>query len=134
MADLTITISNRLSLLGGSQPTLWGNTGNTTMTWGSDNWGSDSEEAIQAVEKFFDDTLSLSELISDLTADFARTLENELVFSSDIVTAILGNGDWSYVFPGDVTNADDRISTTYTSPTDPSSAWSDPSHPSTVWS
>lgn len=132
MADLTITISNQLNLFGGGQPTLWGNTGVTTMTWGTDKWGSESEDLIEAIEKALANTLNFAAAYAEIQA--LHLVENSLSFASDITSAVLTNGDWSYVWPGDTTNADQRISTTYARPSDPSSTWAEPSHPSTVWS
>jgi hypothetical protein len=132
MADHTITVSNNLNLLGPGLPTLWGNSGATTMTWGTDFWGAGSEDGIQAVDKALAATLSLAAAYSALDED--HTVSNTLTFSSDITVATLGNGDWLYTFPGGGTNGDTRISTTYANPSASSPTWTDPSSPSTVWS
>lgn len=131
MADHTITVSNTLRIF---EPiaTVWGSSGQTTMTWGTDKWGYDSEDAIHTVTKLFDDTLSLA---SDITSsDLDRALSNELAFTSDVTVEYLTSGVWYYIFPGGVTNAEERITTSWGTATAQSSSYSTPSTPNTTWS
>ena len=132
MADHTITISNSMRVMQGGRPTLWGNTGATTMTWGTDKWGYDSEDGIQDVDKFFTDTLSLAGAYAELLLDHA--FANTLTLGSEMTSELLTNGIWSYVFPDDVTEAEDRATNTWAAASSQSSTYSDASPPSTSWS
>lgn len=133
MADHTITIANTLVLLE-PRPTLWGASGATTMTWGTDVWGAQSEDMIQDVGKLLANTLSLDSDITDAILSIIVSLSNTLSFSSDVTIELLTNGIWSYIFPGDVTNADSRITTTYTAGSAASTTYTTPSTPNTTWS
>lgn len=149
MANFTITITNRVNLLGGGPPSLWG-----TMRWGSSLWGN-SADNIEAVDKLVanslgststiatatdfvpaatTDILSLSSTITSASEIIGSIISDILAFSSDITVEVLSNGVWNYVFPGQVTNSNDRISTNYAAATSPSSSWAEVTHPSTIWS
>ena len=133
MADHTKTITNTLSLLGGGRPTLWGNTGPTTMTWGTDKWGSESEDYIEDVVKVVANTLASTSAMT-FYGDFAIVIANTLSLLSDMTALYQSSGIWFTVFPGDVTNSDTRISTDYTAASSQSSTYATPSTPSTTWS
>jgi len=111
LANHTITISNTLSFFGGDQATLWGNTGNTTMTWGVDNWGGGSEDSLEQVVKVLSNDLTFSGSLSQFLSSVVVT--NTLSISSDITDIYLSNGIWNRIFPGGTLDADSQISTTW---------------------
>ncbi len=131
MATFTLTIANRISLGGAGRPTLWGNVGATTMTWGTDKWLSDSEDLIERIEKLLTNTLTLD---SAARAQAINLVTNTLSLTSDITSILWTSGVWSYLFEGGVTNSEDRTSTTYTTPSSGSTTYTTPSPPATTWS
>lgn len=130
MADHTITITNQLNLF---EPiaTLWGASGQTTMTWGTDSWGAQSEDFIMAVEKLIGNTMTMSEAV---VAAFDKVVANTLTFTDALTIEYLLDGIWYYIFPGGITNAESRISTTWADPSAASTSYSTPASPSTTWS
>ncbi len=154
MANHTISITNRINFLGAGPATLWGNTGAYTMTWGTDKWGSESEDVPEAVMHLIEDTatftpaylnavithlndgdtLNLASAISDLAIGTVASTGSTLTMSSDVTVEYLTNGIWYYVFPDNVTNHEASITTTYTSPSPEAISYATPSAPATVWS
>lgn len=130
MADHTITITNQLNIFE-PRATLWGATGATTMTWGTDVWGAQSEDFILDVMKLLEATLGIS---ASVIASISKTLAETLIFSSVLTIEYLQDGIWYYLFPGGVTNAGSRISTAWADPSAASTSYSTPISPSTTWS
>lgn len=130
MADHTITLSNTLNLFE-PRATVWGNTGATTMTWGTDVWGAQSEDFITDVGKFLAETLSMADAV---TSEILNLITNTLTFSSALTIEYLLDGIWYYIFPGGITNAEDRISTTWGDASSVSTSYSTPVSPNTTWS
>ncbi len=128
MANLTITVANTLSLGGGGPPTLYG-----VGIYGTDRYLSGSVDFIEAVTKLVEDGLSLASAISQVTLDF-YIAAGSITLTSEAVAEYKTSGIWSYLFPGDVTNAEDRISTSYSEPTAAASSFTASAAASTVWS
>jgi hypothetical protein len=101
------------------------------MTWGSSLWG-DSDVLPQDVGKLVTDTLASDSAIPYKDLEFI--IANTLTFSCETTAEYLTNGIWSTVFQGDVTNANDRISTTYASGGAGSGSYTNGTPPTTVWS
>jgi hypothetical protein len=136
MADLTKTISNSLNVFGGGAPTLWGNTGRTTMTWGTDFWGQGSEDYIQDVGKTLENTLTLASTIST-QLEIRLTISNSLAVTSETTGEYLtdrnSSAAWFYLFPGGAANAESRVSSTYANGSASSTSFTVSSAVSTVW-
>lgn len=109
MADHTKTISNTIYLFGMSPTSLWG-----SEVWGDFLWGDGDAGLPLEIGKNFSESITLdSEMISEGLSD--------------------GEG-WSYVFPSNVTEAEDRTTTSYTSGTAQGTSWSSASVGSVTWS
>ena len=136
MANFTITISNSLNVFGGGVPTLWGNTGITTMTWGTDKWGEGSEDYIQDVGKTLENTLTFASTIST-QLEIRVSISNTLAVLSEGTAEYLTDRDsassWFYLFPGGVANAEIRVSSTYANGSAATTSFTVSSAVSTVW-
>lgn len=126
MADLTITITNYLTLLGGDLTSNWG-----VLVWGVDQWGS-SQQVVEDVGKLISNDLTSNSAISQKDAD--KLVSNNLAIDTDIVSEYLTNGIWYTVFPGNVTNANSQINTRYASGGAGTGTYSMVTSPTTVWS
>lgn len=137
MANLTITIANRLNVFAGAPATYWGNTGISTMTWGTSKWGSESSDFIQAADKLLQNALA-----SDSVMALQATL-NPLILNTLTLAVLLenlqvldrngGTGAWARMFPGETTNGEDRTSASYTTQTATAASYTVQGSPSTTW-
>lgn len=146
MADLSITISNNLIVVGYNPTSQWG-----TLEWGTDWWRFNGE-TLQDVGKAIDfgsTTLSDapikdvehlldfgSTLLSDtITKSFERSYNNSLLPTFEMSEEYLQDEDgYFYVFPGGVTDADERVDSTWSDETDPTSTWSAVTSATAPWS
>lgn len=127
MADFSVTINNSMNVLGIEPPSLWG-----VMQWG-EHWGYGDIDLPVDFGKFLDDSLTLDSSVS--IDDFAHIITESFSFSSSISSITLVDLDGYFtVFKGGVTNAENRISTSYTEATGNSSTWTPVTNPSTSWS
>jgi hypothetical protein len=126
MADLSITISNGLNIIGPTPASLW-----NTMEWGTDNWGETKNFSF-LIFKCFANGISLSEV---WTFQFQKTVSNSLIISQATDLVALQDADgYDYVLKG-VTDPSDRVcpdytedtasSVSYTSVTGSDPGWSD---------
>lgn len=128
MADFTITIANSLRFFGGSPSSKW-----AEYDWNAFKWGEGTNTTILAVNKAIDNTLGLDSAISEFSND--KMILESLSFDSDMTDEELTDGSgYSYVFPSDVTNAEDRATASYTSGSVAGTSWAAASAGSTPWS
>lgn len=124
MADLSITIQNRLSVSGPSPTNKWG-----AFNWG-ENWG-ESGDGYFTVGKNLSAGVSFSDNI-DVT--LTKVFGNSLSIGSRINFGTLTDGSgYAYVFPDGVTDIDDRYIPTWTEASEPTQSFSEASEPSTTW-
>lgn len=126
MADFSITITNRMALLGGEPPSQWG-----TMVWGQDKWG-DTEDLITATTKVIANSLSFT---SSIVLQLVRVIANSFSFQSETTSEqLFDEAGYNYVLRGGVTDAEDRPTTVYVEGSADSTNWSEQSAPSSTWS
>lgn len=126
MADLSITITETINLLGIQPSNKW-----NALTWGTDTWGAGSNGELQDVDHVVPEGLSLAE---DLSYAPVKLMTDTLGFSSaiDLITLVDSAG-YYHVFPGGVTDSEARVTTswsensattpTYTKLTASSTSW-----------
>jgi hypothetical protein len=128
MADHTKTITNTFQVFAPGPTSKW-----NSMVWGTDDWGG-GDDQLASVHKFLaSQDLSLSE---SWTKDASlANISNSLSVTNDITDITQVDSDGYYhMFKGNTSDAVDRISTDFSSVSDPSTSWSEQSDPSTDWS
>jgi len=146
LVDYVKTITNNLIVVGYDPTSRWG-----TLVWGSDMWRFNGE-TLQDVGKSIDfgatsmsaapikDVEHLNDMGSTLlsesiTKGFIRSYNNEISTGYEISTAYLTDSNgYYYIFWGDVTDADERVSAEYTATTSYTAAFTVVTSPSSVWS
>lgn len=124
MADLSITISNTMSLIGAAPANVWG-----TMLWG-DNWGS-SEDFELTIGKWLSESLTFTDSVFK---EARFTINESISISSSMNLGFLQDSSgYKYIEQG-VSDPDDRIfpsfteqtgsSPTYTADSDSDPGWS----------
>lgn len=126
MADLTISVQNRMNVSGPSPTNKWG-----SFQWG-ERWGESGDAVYAVIKLIAAGTLSLSSDVSVLSIE--KTISNTLSLSSSINfgTLVDGNG-YAYVFPNNVTDLDSRYFPSWSESTEASTSYSEASEPSTTW-
>lgn len=125
MADFTITIANDLNVFGQAPSSKW-----NVFAYGSFLWGEGTAEIVHGIEKVLAETLSLADSVSK-SAD--RTISETLSPTSETISEYLIDTEGYYkVFPGQVTNADSRVSTSWAQATTTTS-WTSGTATSTSW-
>ena len=124
MADLTQTITNSLSILGGGPPSLW-----NTMEWGTDNWGF-SDDLGTGFIKVISDSVTLSDVY---VRSFIKIFGDTLTIDGDTPYIELFSGDYNYVFPGDKSNVVSQIVSDYTPASVSETSYTAGSISSTTW-
>jgi hypothetical protein len=128
MADFSITISNSVNVFGASPSTKWND-----FQWGVGTWGEGTNSIIKEVDKALAETLTLTDALT-LETDFVRTIDNSLALESDMSFEGLKSGEWSYVFTGPTTNAENRPAASFTIRANGSTVWTSGAATSTSWS
>jgi len=126
MADFTKTISASFNLLGGGEPSLWGE-----MVWGVDDWGEGSKTVALDVSKGITGSVTLAD---SLNFFFIIGITNSVNLSSDATVLQLKSGDYNYVFPGGGTDANNAIDTEFSTPTLSDASFTAASFATTTWS
>lgn len=147
MTAYSVTISNQLRTFGEGPPSLW-----NSYNWGSFKWGEgtatipwtfihlvDADDLQIATARYFQlvkllgaETISLDSLTNFF---LVRLVTNTLTLASDSSTQYLRDGEgYYYVFPGGVTNADDRAVPSWSAGSAGSQTWTQGSASSTSWS
>lgn len=108
------------------------------MRWGTDQWGTfwgagTQDTKTQSI-KPLSETITSSDSIA-LTVAFNRTLTNTLDFTEDLSRQTVSDSSgYSVLYPGNSTNAENRVLTTYSTATAGTPTYSSSSAGSTTWS
>ncbi len=126
MADFTITVSSSLRLFGIAPPNNW-----NEINWG-ENWGYGSRTTLLAVQKLVQSDVTPDSLIAKESAVLAGS---SLGIDSETGSETLTDGSgYSYIFPKPTTEAEDRVTSTYTDSSEPSTSFTAGTEPTTSWS
>lgn len=127
MADLSQTISNSLNLFGPAPSNKW-----NAYNWNAFVWGEGTADLAVTALKVLSESLTLSDSINKSQA---HVIENTLSPTSDV--SLIYHRDsagYFHVFPGGVTDGDDRVASTWSNGTSTSATWVASSTTSTTWS
>lgn len=144
MADHTITVANSLNLLGLGPPSLWGE------DWHELYWGYGSATFPFEVTHIYDNSLTPD---TTMSFDATRFIE-ETISTSDLTSkdqyidlfeglsldfettdeSLKDGAGYTYVYPSDATNLEDRDYPTYTSQAANASTYTSAAVGSTTWS
>ena len=141
MADLSITISNRIHVVVPQTPSYLG-----TMEWGTGYWRSSRDTAFDVtkgiangvafastqgfgVEKYISEGISFGTAVGK---DFTHKISNSIGVTSAMDLVSLTQGVWSWRLQG-VTDPNDRGFPTWTEDTDPADSWTEGTDPTTTW-
>lgn len=130
MADLSQTITNSLVVFGPAPSDKWNA---SYAVWNAFKWGEGTIDLTVSALKVLSETLSLADSLSKVM-DFNVTTANQLATTSDMILEQLGNGDYSRLFPGGVTNGESRIETSWGAGSSTTPSWSSGTASSTSWS
>lgn len=147
MADLAITISDTIDMVGGDPPNLW-----NQYNWGAFDWGSGGpvDDVIHHVGKLISNTQTEATAnifdIEHLVVGDGFTLATAVILAptkfvvTDIIVThdlfsqtLTDGGTWKYNY-GSADDGEDRNFTSWTAGTEPSEGWSEVSKPSDSWS
>tara|TARA_R110000868_G_scaffold9394_1_gene46905 strand:- start:9866 stop:10303 length:438 start_codon:yes stop_codon:yes gene_type:complete len=145
MANFSITVTNTLDFFGPANTDLW-----NAFTWGAANWGENADFGT-VVTKVVDSTVSpdsdqvkyvlhgidlgSTAIDSNIISYFSITITNDLTLVIDMYSETIKDGaGYNYLYPSDVTNAEDRDIPTWTSSGNNSTTWTPASNNSTTWS
>lgn len=133
MADFTITITNRLTCLGGARTQTWGSGGQFPMVWGTSLWGDVA--MITRVDKFVTITNSLTLDSGNASLNANKLISNSLAMTSDCVDMTVRDADGYYrTFTKPTLDSDERNNSDWSAGSDASGSYSTVSKPSTTWS
>lgn len=145
MADLSITINERLGVYGGEPTVKWG-----SLVFGTDNWAFQGNLGL-SVTKPINETLTPSAALADfeVTKIIEETLDTDdsivlgatkiiqesLSVSSAMDKLKLKDSEGFYrIFRGNTTEGEEKVVSDYTETSDPSDTWSEVTTSSTTWS
>lgn len=145
MADLSITIEERIGVYGGQSTVRW-----NSLVFGTDNWGWQGGLSI-SVTKPISETITPSAALADF--EVTKTIEETLSTSDDNVVGVfktineslsvssamdklkLRDSEGFYrVFRGNTTEGEEKVVSDYTETSDSSDTWSEVTTSSTTWS
>jgi hypothetical protein len=141
MAELTITVSNRLGVYAGEPTNKWG-----TLVWGTDKWGWKNTQWIFSkgiAESFLiASTITgknvwhlISEVITldtSISREISYIITNALNLSSAITVVNVINNGWILSI-GEQTNALDWPEDIFTIITNPTTTWTNVGNSTTSW-
>ena len=126
MADLTITVAIGLNLFGAAPSSKW-----NEINWG-DNWGFGTNTTLFAVEKAISENQAIDVSVSK---ESAHLVASSLGVDSETGSETLTDGSgYSYLLPRPTTEAEDRIQTTFSDVSEPTTSFSSATEPTTNWS
>lgn len=127
MADFSITITNRLNVFGPAPSSKW-----NAFAWNAFKWGEGTADLATEVGKAISNALTLSDAFAkDSTRSFVETLTVTGDMGSEYLTDAAG---FTYVFPSNATNAEDRDIPDWSSATAGSPTWASAAAGGTSWS
>jgi hypothetical protein len=128
MADLTKTVTSTMTVLGVSQPTLWGN-----FEWGAEEWGA-TGDLCKAFDKApLTNTLTMTE---NNGRDFNKAALTESINLTDDLNPVEKSWDgdlWKYIFTKSTTDGTEKVFDQFTKVTDQDDDFSEVSGNSTSW-
>lgn len=128
MADHTITISNEINVFGGSPSSLW-----NAHNWGSFKWGEGTVNVIWLLDHLISNSITIDS--ANATRETEKVISNSLSPASEMIyEAVLDASGYYYVYVPNTTNAENRVSQTYTSGAVSAVSWTSQVASSTVWS
>lgn len=129
MANLTISVGDRLGIVGVGAPTKWG-----TLVYGTNRWGTDDNLGWH-LQKGFSDSISLGDSLTKLL-EINIAISFSLTMTDDTEDSTLGDGSgYNYVFPDNQTDYDQRIpQTSWTDADGNPATWTPVTPNSTTWS
>jgi len=133
MPDVTKTISVRLNLFGMGPSSKWGEAVSPyTMTWGTTLWGEGESIPYQFIKVITGNDIVATSTI-ELTKNIYVTVSDDLTILGETSAEYLMNGIWDYVFVPNTSNADDRVTTTWTNASQGSTSYVCQTAGSTIW-
>lgn len=132
MADYSITISNSVNAFGPESTNTWG--GSWGAVWGQFLWGYGNVGLVTTTGKLISEALVCTDQF-EIAVYFYLSISNTLTPSGDMDSESLTDGSgYSYVFPSDTTEAEDRDFPTWTSGAAGSQSFTCQAAGSTTWS
>lgn len=132
MADFNITISNHVNTFGPESTNTWG--GAWGAVWNQFLWGYGNVGLVTSVGKLISESQALSDQVT-ISVYFYKSISNALAPVGDMGSESLTDGSgYSYVFPSDTTEAEDRDFPNWTSGTTGSQSFTCQAAGSTTWS
>lgn len=129
MADHNISITNSFNVFGLAETNKWG-----VFNWNAFLWGEGNVDLVLSIGKV--DAIGTLSLDSSISTIFQinAIISNDLSVTADMYSESLSDGSgYNYVFPGGVTNAENRVADGFTAVTPATSSWSTASIASTSW-
>lgn len=125
MADYSKTCLNTIDALGYGDN--WGD-----YNWNAFVWGDGTASLEILVTKVVDSSITPD---TDTVKTFSHVIDETLSITEDMNSETLQDSEgYYYVFPGNATNIENRVSSTYTSGTAGSTTWTSGTASSTSWS
>lgn len=132
MADYNKTITNHINVFGPESTNTWG--GSWGATWGSFLWGYGNVGLVTLVQKLISEAVVTTDLLT-ISAYFYQSISNGFAVAGDMGSETLTDGSgYSYVFPSDTTEGEDRDFPNWTSGTTSSQSFTCQAAGSTTWS
>ncbi len=148
MADHTKNLTNPVRTFGGGPASLW-----NAYNWNAFNWGEGTAEFTHSVVHVYSNSQPATSAVGSkqvLHYAEAQTVTptdayakaptfnmpaNAVTVSGDNSNETLQDGaGYSYVFPSNATNLEDRDDVTWTPAAEPTSSWTSATEAATVWS
>lgn len=127
MAVFTKTITNQVGLFGPAPTDNWGD-----YNWGAFLWAEGTKDFVAAVTKVIGNSLAPTDAFQKSQI---RTITNEIAPTADMGSERLVDGEgYLYVFPSNVTDAEQRAIPTWAQGSTGSSTWTPAAASSTTWS
>lgn len=129
MADFTITISNSVNTFGPAPSSKW-----NAWAWNAFRWGEGTHDLTVAFDKVIGNSLVPTDAFSAETA-FVVSIANTLAPTADMGSEQLADAaGYTYIFPSNASDAENRDIPDWTSGTAGSPSWSSGTAGSTSWS
>jgi hypothetical protein len=102
------------------------------MTWGTSKWGEGTQDLMIAFKKVISNTITPTD---DYFLHARKLVQNTITPTEDMSSEGLTDGSgYSYIFPGNASNAESRVISTYSTATAGTSTYSSQSAGTTNWS
>lgn len=129
MADFSVTVTNTVNCFG-SPADLW-----NVFNWGSFKWGDGTSDYITSIGKNLTTQTITADSVMSMLVEFNITVQNSLAAASDRSSANLRDSvGYYYVFPSEVTDAENETIPSYTEVSVSAQTFTSASSPSTTWS